>query len=151
MTLIQKKGGELSVGLGQDAQRTLREALECKFSLIASTIRSLDARKANVTVESDRTNIFGAIRQLPDGFDGLNRDLRRALARWLADTSESLLDRMDPCRCARPLPPTRLAASDRDSSWRGEALAVDISACICAYVSMHLPIVAALWRAPSLV
>ena len=110
------------MGLGQDAQRTLREALECKFSLIASTIRSLDARKANVTVESDRTNIFGAIRQLPDGFDGLNRDLRRALARWLADTSESLLDRNDPCRCARPLPSTWLAASDRDSSWRGGRL-----------------------------
>ena len=35
-------------------------------------IGRLDARKADVTVESDRTNIFGAIEQLDGGFDGLN-------------------------------------------------------------------------------
>ena len=44
-----------------------------EFSSVLSAISGIDARKADVTVETDRVNIFGAIEQLPGGFDGLNK------------------------------------------------------------------------------
>ena len=67
-----------------------------EFSSVLSAIRSIDARKADVTVETDRDNIFGAIEQLPDGFDGLNQKLRECLLNWFVDRAKDGLEKMNP-------------------------------------------------------
>jgi hypothetical protein len=67
-----------------------------EFSSVLSAIRSIDARKADVTVETDRDNIFGAIEQLPDGFEGLNQKLRECLLNWFTDRAKDGLEKMNP-------------------------------------------------------
>ena len=95
---LQQPGGQLTVALGREQRRTMQMALQRKFSAIEAMIARLDARNADVTVESDRTNIFGAIENLEGGFDGLNGSLRRALREWLAENATQLLERTDPAR-----------------------------------------------------
>jgi hypothetical protein len=75
----------------------MQEALQNRFAVIAAALR-VDAREADVTVESDRTNIFGAIEELPGGFDGLNSSLRGVLQEWLISSADELLARQDPSR-----------------------------------------------------
>lgn len=95
---LQQPGGELIVSLGREQRRSMQMTLQAKFSSLQEMISRLDARNADVTVESDRTNIFGAIQNLEGGFDGLNDSLRRSLRVWLAKNAEELLDRTDPQR-----------------------------------------------------
>ena len=95
---LQQPGGQLIVALGREQRRSMQMTLQMKFSSLEEMIGRLDARKADVTVESDRTNIFGAIEQLDGGFDGLNNSLRRSLRVWLAENAEELLERIDPDR-----------------------------------------------------
>ena len=95
---LQQPGGELIVALGREQRRSMQMALQANFGSLEEMIGRLDARNADVTVESDRTNIFGAIEKLDGGFDGLNGKLRRSLRIWLAETAEELLARTDPDR-----------------------------------------------------
>jgi hypothetical protein len=95
---LQQPGGELIVALGREQRRSMQMMLQAKFSALEETIGRLDARNADVTVESDRTNIFGAIQQLDGGFDGLNKSLRHSLRVWLVSNAEELLERTDPER-----------------------------------------------------
>ena len=47
-------------------------------------------------MESDRTNIFGAIRSTQRGFDGLSDALRKPMATWLVDACVELIERQRP-------------------------------------------------------
>ena len=93
---VSLMNGSLKVILGEDQRRRMQLSLKEEFAQILSTVRSIDARKADVTVEQDRINIFGAIEQLPDGFNGLNFALRMSLNKWLADASLKFLIDIDP-------------------------------------------------------
>ena len=95
---LQQPGGELVVALGREQRRSMQMSLQRKFEALEQMIGRLDARRADVTVESDRENIFGAIEQLEGGFDGLNNSLRSSLRVWLAENADQLLERMDPDR-----------------------------------------------------
>ena len=48
----------------------------------------------------DQEKIFAAIERLPGGFDGLNKEMRRAQRKWLAESAEGVLGRTDPHRSA---------------------------------------------------
>ena len=61
---LQQPGGELIVALGREQRRSMQMALQANFGSLEEMIGRLDARNADVTVESDRTNIFGAIEKL---------------------------------------------------------------------------------------
>jgi hypothetical protein len=93
---VSLMNGELSVILGEDQRRKMQLSLKKEFSQILSSVRNIDAKKADVTVEQDRINIFGAIEDLQGGFDGLNNALRQSLYRWLADASLKFLSDINP-------------------------------------------------------
>ena len=59
-----------------------------RFEELEKIVSSIDAREAEATVELDHDNIFAAIKLLPDGFDGLNKEMRLAQQKWLADAAE---------------------------------------------------------------
>ena len=91
-------GGTVEVALGMQQQRDVQLKLEFMFHKLEATIGSIDARQAEATVEGDKTNIFNAIEELPDGFDGLNRSIKVALRRWLVRAGEDVVARTDPKR-----------------------------------------------------
>ena len=95
-TLARK--GTLEVVLGWRRQRELQASLGDRFEELEKIVSSIDAREAEATVELDHDNIFAAIKLLPDGFDGLNKEMRLAQQKWLADAAEGVLERTDPDR-----------------------------------------------------
>ncbi len=92
------KGGKLEVLLGPQQQLDLRSTLSVNFAAVRHNVDSIDALLAEATVEKDRMQIFGAIKKLPGGFSGLNKEMRRAQRQWLVSAATDCLQRTDPTR-----------------------------------------------------
>ena len=65
--------------LGPRQQREMQLALNNRFEELQQIVDSIDARSASATVVEDQAQIFAAIQELPDGFDGLNAQMRRSV------------------------------------------------------------------------
>ena len=102
------KGGTLEVVLGRSQRRQMQKALEERFDELEQTLNAIDARRAQATVEADRSAIFGAVEMLDSGFDGLNGAMRSALRRWLAEAATDVVERTRLGRA--PLTPAEILA-----------------------------------------
>eukprot|EP01050_Picozoa_sp_SAG11_P004590 SAG11_NODE_297_length_11092_cov_15.717457_4_plen_314_part_00 len=85
-------GGTVEVLLDQSEQRDMQHVLQTEFTAIETRISAINAEEANVTMVSDRVNIFGAVKQRKGGFQALNSAIQTAMRRWLADTGRALLE-----------------------------------------------------------
>jgi hypothetical protein len=91
---LAEAGGKAEVALSRREQREMQQALREDWQKFEALIVGIDAREADVTVESDRHNIFGLISSSAGGFDALNDAIRTSLFEWLAACGMDLLDRV---------------------------------------------------------
>lgn len=109
-------GGQLDVVLSKQQERSMRESLSDKFSLLKEIVAKVDARDAEATNANDQVQIFRAISNLDGSFDGLNAAMRRPLARWLAVTAAGVAERKRPDRAPLSLQHFRREIG-KETSW----------------------------------
>jgi hypothetical protein len=93
-------GGTADVVLSRLEKQAMQVALAHDWTKFESLVVSIDARDAEVTVQSDRDNIFGLITADADGFSGLNAAIRESLYHWLITSGEETLAQLDPSAVA---------------------------------------------------
>lgn len=91
---ISQSGGQVEVMLSRLEQQEMQVALADDFSKFEALIVGIDAREAEVTFDTDRTNIFNLISTSDGGFDALNSAIRTSLFLWLVGAGQELLQKV---------------------------------------------------------
>eukprot|EP01041_Mallomonas_annulata_P009439 gene9439-19610_t len=85
-------GVKLSIQLSNTQKENFHIRLRQDFDNILLKLSKIDISKSQSYIESDREKILTAVRESPQGINGLNTDINKMIREWLLQQSQNLCE-----------------------------------------------------------